>query len=279
MMFKKEFKTEVASNISKYLPTDFSNWDVKVVTVNKVNETLDAICIYPPENNLPSPVIYIDEFYRYYQENESLDETLKMISDYFVESMKVTLEFNFREKQSFGESELILQLINTEKSEELLKNVPSRKWLNLSIIYRLVVIGQDQSVNSAIVTNQYAEEMGWSEEHLFKCALENFLKILKVESYEIPFAFKVITTNHHIFGASLLLYKDIWEKEAAELGSDLYLVPSSIHEVLVVPKDEDRREFLYQTLWDCNEKVVENNEILCDTIYQYSRKENVVTIA
>lgn len=81
----------------------------------------------------------------------------------------------------------------------------------------------------------------------------------------------VVTNNIGINGASVILYPDMLREIAAKLGGDFYVLPSSIHEVLVVSASEDVDEkSLKKMVEDINRNYLLPDEYLSDNVYKYN---------
>jgi hypothetical protein len=85
----------------------------------------------------------------------------------------------------------------------------------------------------------------------------------------------VISNRDKINGAACILYKDVLKDFAQTIESDLYILPSSIHETIVVPKTPATNpQDLSQIVKETNDNHVEREEILSYSVYEYKRKEN-----
>lgn len=68
----------------------------------------------------------------------------------------------------------------------------------------------------------------------------------------------VITNENNLYGAAGLLFKDVLETAARKAGGDFYLIPSSIHECLIMPiRDQEDRKRLKGILRQVNEEIVD----------------------
>ena len=89
----------------------------------------------------------------------------------------------------------------------------------------------------------------------------------------------VLTNQMGINGAGTILYPDILKNFAELCGSDLYLLPSSIHEFIIVPKYEFiRKEELTQMVREVNESQVAPEEILSDHVYEYCMEQDCIIV-
>ena len=89
----------------------------------------------------------------------------------------------------------------------------------------------------------------------------------------------VMSNSRGIGGATCLLYKELLYEFANEIDSNLFILPSSIHEVLIVKDDgyvdkEDLREMVIGV----NETEVEEEDFLSNQIYHYNRFSNMITM-
>ena len=138
--------------------------------------------------------------------------------------------------------------------------VPHREFLDLSLVYRLVTDVGEDSLDSALIKNTLAEKLGLSEEELYELAHENTKMFLtpvckKMEDvmYEIlrqegfnqkvaramagamaPDDMWIVGSRRRIHGAASIVYDDILQSLAYTMDTDIYIIPSSIHETIAV---------------------------------------------
>lgn len=89
----------------------------------------------------------------------------------------------------------------------------------------------------------------------------------------------VLTNSSRVNGAACILYDNLLKKFANDVHSDLYILPSSVHEVIIVPKKNafDKSE-LADMVREVNEQGVSQDEILSDNVYEYNRKNGLITM-
>ncbi len=89
----------------------------------------------------------------------------------------------------------------------------------------------------------------------------------------------ILSNSVGINGATAMIYKDAIRNFASELDSDFYILPSSIHEVILVPyEDCFSREELKNMVNEVNCTQVPIEEVLSDRVYIYRRKTNMIEI-
>ena len=87
------------------------------------------------------------------------------------------------------------------------------------------------------------------------------------------------TNTMRMNGAGVILYPGFLKKFAEKMGDDLYILPSSIHEVLLLPASYDVEvEFLKEMVSQINREEVLPEERLSDSVYFYDRKTDRVEI-
>lgn len=77
-----------------------------------------------------------------------------------------------------------------------------------------------------------------------------------------------------------MIYKGILKDFADHMESNLYILPSSIHEViLLLEEDTDDVNDLFRMVEETNRTVVDQEEVLSDSVYYYDREKDKITIA
>ena len=178
MMNYEIFKEVVKEKFMDYMPDNFKGMELVVMPVEKVNMTYDGISIRGKDTNI-SPTIYINDMYEKYQSCGDLEETLMAACDLMaMEFAKAPQVVDVDSLYKDADEKVVFQLINTEQNKSFLEQVPHREFQDLSIIYKLVVNADAESIQSIKVTNSLAERLGMNEEQLFKYAAENTRRIL-----------------------------------------------------------------------------------------------------
>lgn len=168
---------------------------------------------------------------------------------------------------------LVYFLVNREKYASVLKDIPHRDLLDLSLVYKVVIDLEDCRMDGPVFTNEMAEEMNLTEEDLFRFASRNTpLKLPPVLTEVDDDLFYIISNINSVAGAAAMLYDGVLDMLAARLDADFYVLPSSIHEVLAVPAGNHDAKELLDMVTGINEVLVEEKDWLSDHIYYYNRK-------
>ena len=79
--------------------------------------------------------------------------------------------------------------------------------------------------------------------------------------------------------AAAILYEGVLEKIAKYLGEDYHVIPSSVHEVIIIPKSfGESREYLDELIQEVNTYHVDAEEVLSDHAYYYERRAGALTM-
>ncbi len=190
---------------------------------------------------------------------------------------------------------IIFQLVNTEQNREILKGMPHRDFQDLSIIYKWVLDISPEGMNTARVDNALSARLNLNEEQLFVLAAENTRKILPprvtpidellremgvkiIEEMPLNQTMWVISNDQRMYGATSMLYEDKLHTLAQKTGTDLYILPSSVHEVIAVSAMRNPEE-LAKIVSEINTTQVPLEERLSNQVYYYDKDLRKLTIA
>ncbi|MCR4831414.1 MAG: DUF5688 family protein [Pseudobutyrivibrio sp.] len=203
-------------------------------------------------------------------------------------------------------TDIIFKLINREANAKLLENVPYKEFLDLAIVFYRVLPKdeKEEGITCCIIDNKSLEKLDTSVDELMAYAVENTPKILglkvqgilsAIEEYsgdeetvdlagleeaDIPLYVATNTNANH--GASVLLYRDFLKALSAKLKADLYVIPCSVHEVIVfkaITGCQMDTGYLKSLISEVNRKEVPKGDVLSDSLYYFSRVDNELSIA
>ena len=305
MMDYEIFKEVVKGSFLSYMPESYQGMEVRVESVDKVNRKLDGLSLLANNGKtMISPTLYINDMYEKYLKTEDLQATLReaaeAMDEVFKEATIPPLDI------STAKGNIIFQLVNTVQNEDMLKNKPHREFHDLSVMYRWVVSVEEKQMSTIVINNSLAESLGMDEEQLFKAAAENTRRImppvvksmnevmrdifvadgmpkeladLMVGEQEPEMTMWIITNESKIDGAASMLYEDKLHNLAESVGTDLYILPSSVHEVIAVSVEMGEPEELAQMVSEVNMAQVELGERLSNQVYHYDKDLRKITLA
>ena len=174
---------------------------------------------------------------------------------------------------------IIATIINTEKYEHLMENIPHKDFLNLSVIYRDVTITEDGSTSAIIISNNTLKKLEMTVDELHDIAVSNTKAKFPLAIEEIDENFFVLTNDYRLFGAvGIVIAKDMLKGFAKYIDNNLYILPSSIHEVFLLPDIGQDADFLKCVVEDANKEVVKGKDYLSDNVYYYDRNTGHIKI-
>ena len=199
--------------------------------------------------------------------------------------------------KKIAKKSLFVKLINTERNESLVKQSISKEFLDLSAVVRVILKMDKEGMASMALSKGDAEILGMTEEEIYAAALANTLrlfppKLMNLGRYvemsiggKLPFGEDEVTTyiltnQKEVDGAIYFMSPEVVGAIAEALEDDLYILPSSVNEVLLVRASEleDGVDELKEMVRDANETVVAEKDILSYNVYHYD-KEHGITIA
>lgn len=158
------------------------------------------------------------------------------------------------EKFEYVRDRIVYRLVNYEKNKEILEDCPHLRLYDLALTFRWVAHSDDIGISTALVTNQELQVWGISMNELLLAARENTPRLFPVHMIDmdemiaqagIPISLDesaipmyIMTNEQEVNGASVLLYDNVLESFALEKKTDFYILPSSIHEVILVPSNK-----------------------------------------
>jgi len=273
--------------------------NVRLKKIRKNNGVeMDGLWIQENGDHI-SPIVYLNPYYFRYLNGRSIGQVADDIYAACVEK-GVAEDFDISKFMDYSQakSNLVFRLVNYEKNELLLQEVPHYKFLDLAVVFfYLVCDAGEKGQTSVLIYNEHLERWGVSTEDIVELAYENTPKLLGYDfismsqlldevclgesGVEIPQPEKgnlremLILTNHsRINGAACLIYPHILEELSQQKDSNLIILPSSIHEVILIPVKEDTvfdREEFCRMIREINETQVEDTEVLSDHPYFYNR--------
>ena len=283
----------VINEIGNYFPNYLGKAEIKVVEMYKVNQMKHALLIsFENSKSNIIPTLYLEDLYDMYESEDDKGLVLDKIVELYIKALDEAPELNLE----FSNDKLFFQLINAETNRELISKCPHRMICDMAVIYR-----HKFDCGSTIVTNEMINYLKLDEEELYKLAYKNTKDLLGVQSMKIEEMLKklmpaellemipeeelfpeelslhVLTNNDTYYGASTILYTDILDKKAEEFGENFYIIPSSIHEVLLLPVSLG--EFFddgFIELINSNELMPE--DVLSNHRYIYDRKSKQISI-
>ena len=187
------------------------------------------------------------------------------------------------------------KLINAERNQERLKNLVHRKYLDLAEIYCTKMTVGDSQQGYVEVTCEMLEEWGIDQETLKRQAADN----MKAQGYQLysmkemlgsfmptePDAgtgmdsLQILTNREGILGAAILANPELLKEVIGDKMGDCYLLPSSVHELIVCPVESWMDvEDLQEVVVEVNKTLVKEEEILSNSVYEFHTSDGTIKL-
>lgn len=266
-------------------------YEVKVTHVTKNNNIKLIGVIMMRETDRMSPTIYLEEPYRQYRTGVDMQEIVDRIVVLYKEQMRdINFDIDLFKEFVCVRDRIYHKIINYEKNRKLLEDVPHFRWCDLAVVFYYAVEDKRLGRASILIHNNHLVMWEQTADVLFQIAQRNMRRSMpelllpmqelveKMTGVKFQQADRVrmyvLTNRDKLNGASAMLYSDKIRELADRLQSDLIILPSSVHEVLLLPDDHEQKyDFYRQMVEEVNTTQVEPEEILSYNLYRYSRKK------
>ena len=302
----KEFMASVKDTLEKKLLERKAS--VEINSIVKANDRVkDSISIIIP-GRTSSPTVYLNDFYEWHMKGGTVDEISDKILEIFDRCSRDIPE-EFLRFESFEEARhnITLKVLNTAINEAYLEDTARLEYLDLSVVfYCTVIIGVQKHVFCSKISHDLMKSWGMNEHMLYDLARRNTPRLLGVYLREVKEVIMemlegaddqiresllwaledenrspmyILSNYSRNSGAGNMFSEGILKSLAEQLNGDLYLIPSSIHEVLVIPVNSRlTRDEVDAMVSDVNRTVLRPEDILSDHVYIYRRQEDRIVM-
>ena len=297
------FKILVERDIKNYLPDEYKNCEISKTQIVKTNDTvLDGLVFQMTDRSL-APTIYLNYQYTLLESGTPYLDCLKNISSDVVRAMKQAekgKEMQMDASQFMDEKKLYVQAVNVDENREFLKNVPYKIENDLAYVLRYGI--SMEGGNASVVLNNKLLKMSQKKfDELFEIAQENMQKDIyiksltnqvedmlfaknspdEIEKIESANDLYVLSNTGKYHGAGIVANKEILKKVAEQMGCDFTILPSSIHEIIIVPDKYAElanisKKDLCKMVQEVNDTTLKQEEKLSDNIYHFDSKEKKI---
>lgn len=218
------------------------------------------------------PTFKMNKFYQFYlQQGMDIGEIVDVIAEEVLKPVDDAIVKIAQSIKSYDNvhDRICGYVVNTARNEEFLKDKPHKEILDLSMVFIFVAGVTDDTYKTISVTNELAESWDVTADDLYEEACKNTEKMMGLQCIDIfdcisdicakndpelgafiqekkqelkasgaPII-NVVTNNIKIKGAGMIFLTDIVKKFSDEIKGDVKIIPSSVHEMLLVPADSD----------------------------------------
>ena len=299
------FKEELAKSVKENLESrNGGDYTIDVNTVQKANETYEALSVRPEDSNI-GVNINATKAFEEYENGKDFDLIAKQSAEIADKALQGRPDFDISQISDYEQMKqnLSMEIVSAERNAELLQGVPHKNIEDMAIVYRFILDSSEEGRSSILVSNKMLENYGITAEQLHNDAMEiapeirpavikglsetmvemlgmeqaDMLGLIPPEGVEPVYVASVPDKTQ---GASVIVYQDFMDQAAEKLGGDFYVLPSSIHEVLLVKDDGNfDREALEGMVREVNATQVSPEDKLTDNVYHYDSKEKIFELA
>ena len=293
-MEAKEFGEKMKRAVAEVLG---EKYQVTLQEVRKNNGVvLQGILILAEGQNV-SPTIYLAPFLTAYEEGVSLSELVRnLLEIYRNDKMQKQMDLSFFMEFSGVRDRICHRVIHADRNKDLLERIPHVPFLDLAICFYYAYEDSCIGSGSILIYNTHLEmwhtntaELMWLAQNntpkLFPWQCESMEKLMMSRMPEAEWecspatCMDVVTNRSKTHGASCVLYPGVLKQLAQKYGADFYIIPSSIHEVILLPcYTSVNPGELKQLIMEVNRFQLEPEDILSDNLYYYNRREEKVKI-
>ena len=264
------------------------NVDISIRDVQKNNGVYRKACTVRFNDAQIAPTVYLEPYYDHYLHGEAVAESADNILRYCrCQTPETTLPENFFKEYRTVRGRLGIKLIGKKRNEAFLKDVPHIDLDDLAGIFFYLLENPAFGNGIIVIRNQDMERWGMTLEQLYADALENCSQmlppvfrslsdVLDVLQPEGEGELYLLTNDTALYGAAVILYPGLLREVADYLGSDFFVLPSSVHEVILLPDNGEEAEGLLQIVTEINHTQVEEEEILIDAVYKYTSGDEFI---
>ena len=308
MIAEKVFAEGVAKDIRNYLPPEYENADFQVVQKNKNNGVqLIGVQVNLPGKDL-SPIIYVEQFFDEIRQGEPVDEVMNRFARCIEKSGRAPFMDSGIDLMNYDsvKEHLAVMLVNTQANKRMLREMPHEKIEDLSAIcYVDFPVESNDGKATMKVRNEHLKMWNVDAKEIFQQARTNtqpvntpllqsidemLLSIFNEEGHaenlldeNIDFGLRshemlyALTNIEKQYGASMITQPEVLNKLEQFFPEGFYVLPSSVHEVLIVPDNgEMEPKMLGEMVREVNKNEVERQEVLSDRVYSYDKEKHQI---
>lgn len=206
---------------------------------------------------------------------------------------------------------IVCRLVNPKKCKPVIDQLVHKRFLDMAMTFRIIVSFEEAEESTLIsmpISNMLFSEWGITVDQLYEIAAKNTVRIFGAETLSMtdillsqmapeereifrqilddaPLKQYVLSNRTRTYGAALMFCSDEIKKRAEAWGSDVLILPSSVHEVILLPmitqdqvniNDPDEVNAMVNSI--NHEYLCDNEEVLSDHSYCYIRSLDKIIV-
>ncbi len=300
-----EFKATICKQIESQLPSGTS---VHLQRIHKNNGLeLDGLTISSPQSNV-SPTIFLNYYYEKRNLFPDFDAICRdILLTYEHNKSTENLDIDFFTDYELVKDYLAYRIISFDKNKELLATVPYIRYLDFAIVFYCLLQLSDNGNATILIHSGHLKLWNVSVDELYQHTCQTTPRLLPYDlrsmgkmleetsdGHDMDEAFcshaksglrndfcpmYLLTNSLRLYGSSCILYPHLLDKISDMLKADLFILPSSVHEMIILPAtDSEKSEALANMVAEINQTVLAVDEFLSSNVYYYSRVSQTLRI-
>lgn len=297
MLNKSEFKEKIKAEVMEYLPEMIrTSMEIGEVEVVKMNDQKLHGLTFRREGSDAAPTLYLEDAYARYESGAEIMDIARELADTAVLAERGARPPEIDLSWDKVKDNLTVRLVEKRRNRDFLRDKPYMSVGNGLAV--MVDINMDRTETGdwrIAVNNDIAAQNRYDREELLHTAMENAGRVDPPVLFDMSAALFspirenlldrsepidpsdvagmfVLSNESGSFGAAALFAAGMREKVADVIGDSYYVLPSSVHETIIVPQSQgiDEKD-LVEMVKQANRSVVEPKDILSDNVYHYDR--------
>lgn len=264
------------------------NADITIRDVRKNNGVYRKACTVRFNDAQVAPTVYLEPYYDQFLQGEAVAESADSILRYCrCRTPGVTFPDNFFRDYGTIKRRLGIKLIGKKQNETYLQDVPHIDLGDLAAVFYYLLENPAFGNGIIVIRNMDLERWGMTVEELYADALENCPQMLPPVFRTLSDVLEVLqpagegelyllTNESALYGAAVILYPGILQEAVDYLGRDFFVLPSSVHEVILLPDNGEDPEGLLQIVAEINHTQVAEEEVLLDAVFKYASGDDFI---
>ena len=292
-MSYEEFKKRLLGMLRERLRDSIKS---EIIPVNKNNGTMkETVGI---ENGIDGlkPLVYVESLYDQYCIGADLSACVSFVIGLYRAMPDLHMEQYFETWEAV-KPRITVRIVNWEWNKDELRDIPHKKYMDLAVYCRVILAQNEDGIISTVVKNSMIRYLEIEEKELWEAARNNFQKekylirhideetgltgsylnkLLNLSNQEDET--HILTNEYHNNGAVGMMRFDLLDRFAKQKKCNLYILPSSLNEVILIPDRGDRTPDFLRSLVKKNNKDYPDEGDLSENIYYYRRGKKQLEI-
>ena len=306
----EEFINTIKDTIKEYLPEDYRDAEVNILENRKLNTNYTGLTV-TREGDTLAPTINLNNLFDSYSKHpeHSITAVMQEVAS-VIQHTPETFDIGRIMDYDRVKKNLFMRLSAAEKNKDLLEHAPHIRKEDLAITFHIMLDQSDKGTATTMINDNMMEAYGIDLDQLYQDALLNspvicpaqienmgealsrmmiedmksagappeviqeMEKDLKESNKDNPMT--IITNDRLVDGASAIFYPGVMDLVGERMKGDYFILPSSVHETLVVPDDgRVSLQELTDMVKEVNMTQVNPEDQLNDQVYHYDTADHV----